>query len=143
MTRCARSGRSLFAARRGLWKRYVRFDLIFCFAGKTALNAAMTHYQFPHPDLVHALLPHAFNTRDGAHDEAHEELTETEVQVLAFVKTQPKSRPEIAGHLGVKSRSDVEAVTGKVDIAVVGSETIRVVEQQGVGAVGTFIRGLR
>ena len=44
---------------------------------------------------------------------------------------------------GVKSRSDVEAVTGKVDIAVVGSETIRVVEEQGVGAVGTFIRSLR
>jgi uncharacterized protein len=37
---------------------------------KTALNAAMPHYHFPHPDLVHALLPHA-DTRDGAHDEAH------------------------------------------------------------------------
>jgi tryptophan synthase alpha chain len=44
---------------------------------------------------------------------------------------------------GVKSRADVEAVTGKVDIAVVGSETIRVVEREGVGAVGNFIRGLR
>lgn len=54
-----------------LWKRYIRFDLIFWFAGKTALNAAMTHDHFPHPDLAQALLPHAFDTRDGAHDEAH------------------------------------------------------------------------
>jgi ATP-dependent DNA helicase RecG len=40
-----------------------------------------------------------------AHDKAHEELTDTEARVLAFVEGKPKSRPEIAGHLGVKSRS--------------------------------------
>jgi tryptophan synthase alpha chain len=44
---------------------------------------------------------------------------------------------------GVKQRADVEAVTGKVDIAVVGSETIRVIDQHGVEAVGPFIRALR
>jgi tryptophan synthase alpha chain len=44
---------------------------------------------------------------------------------------------------GVKSRADVTAITGKVDIAVVGSETIRVVEERGVGAVHDFIRSLR
>lgn len=44
---------------------------------------------------------------------------------------------------GVKNAADVAALTGKVDIAVVGSETIRVVEQHGVGAVSGFIRGLR
>lgn len=44
---------------------------------------------------------------------------------------------------GVKSREDVAAITGHVDIAVVGSETIRVVDQHGVGAVPKFIRGLR
>lgn len=42
---------------------------------------------------------------------------------------------------GVQSRADVAAITGKVDIAVVGSETIRVVERE--GGVGAFIRGLR
>jgi uncharacterized protein len=31
----------------------------------------MTHNHFPHPDLVHELHPHAFDIRDGAHDEAH------------------------------------------------------------------------
>lgn len=29
------------------------------------------HRCFPHPDLAMALLPHAFDIRDGAHDEAH------------------------------------------------------------------------
>jgi tryptophan synthase alpha chain len=43
---------------------------------------------------------------------------------------------------GVKSRADIEQLVGKVDIAVVGSETIRIVDQQGVAAVGPFIRGL-
>lgn len=44
---------------------------------------------------------------------------------------------------GVKDRADVAAITGQVDIAVVGSETIRVVDTQGVAAVGPFLRGLR
>jgi tryptophan synthase alpha chain len=44
---------------------------------------------------------------------------------------------------GVKSAQDVAALAGQVDIAVVGSETIRVVEESGVGAVSGFIRGLR
>lgn len=44
---------------------------------------------------------------------------------------------------GVKSRADVAAIAGQVDIAVVGSETIRVVDQHGVDAVAGFIRGLR
>jgi len=43
---------------------------------------------------------------------------------------------------GVKNRADIEQLIGKVDIAVVGSETIRVIDEQGVGAVGPFIRGL-
>jgi tryptophan synthase alpha chain len=44
---------------------------------------------------------------------------------------------------GVKSREDVASITGQADIAVVGSETIRVVDQHGVDAVPGFIRGLR
>ena len=44
---------------------------------------------------------------------------------------------------GVKSREDVASITGQVDIAVVGSETIRVVDQHGVDAVPGFIRSLR
>jgi len=44
---------------------------------------------------------------------------------------------------GVKSRDDVEFLTGKVDIAVIGTETIRLVDREGVEAVEPFIRGLR
>ena len=43
---------------------------------------------------------------------------------------------------GVKSREDMEFIKGKADIAVVGSESIRVMEEQGVDAVGGFIKGL-
>jgi len=44
---------------------------------------------------------------------------------------------------GVKDRADVEFITGKVDIAVIGSQTIRIVDNHGVGAVGDFIKSLR
>jgi tryptophan synthase alpha chain len=43
---------------------------------------------------------------------------------------------------GIKEKADVEYLTGKADIAVIGSQTIRVMEQKGVAAVGDFIRGL-
>jgi tryptophan synthase alpha chain len=44
---------------------------------------------------------------------------------------------------GVKDQADVEFLKGKVDIAVIGTQTLRLVDTQGVGAVGDFIRGLR
>ena len=48
----------------------------------------------------------------------------------------------LAVGFGVKSREDVEFLRGKADIAVVGSETIRVLEQDGVSAVRPFIETL-
>jgi tryptophan synthase alpha chain len=44
---------------------------------------------------------------------------------------------------GVKSRSDIQFLEGKVDIAVVGSETIRLVDEKGLDAIEDFILGLR
>jgi len=44
---------------------------------------------------------------------------------------------------GVKEKKDVEYLKGKVDIAVVGSETIRVMDRKGVDSVGRFIESLR
>lgn len=44
---------------------------------------------------------------------------------------------------GVKDRADIDFLTGKVDIAVIGTQTIRIVQKQGTTAVGDFIRGLR
>lgn len=53
------------------------------------------------------------------------------------------TRLPLAVGFGVKSRSDVDFLKGKADIAVVGSETIRLVDRKGAGAVESFIRGLR
>jgi ATP-dependent DNA helicase RecG len=57
---------------------------------------------------VHPQLP-GVQAHDGAHDGAHDavdqELTDTEARIISFVAGQPRSRPEIAGHLGLKSRS--------------------------------------
>ena len=44
---------------------------------------------------------------------------------------------------GVKDAADVAFLTGKVDIAVVGSQCLRILEEKGVTAVGDFIRRLR
>jgi tryptophan synthase alpha chain len=44
---------------------------------------------------------------------------------------------------GVKDKADIDFLTGKVDIAVIGTQTMRIVQEQGVGAVEAFIRGLR
>lgn len=49
----------------------------------------------------------------------------------------------LAVGFGVKDRGDVDFLKGKADIAVIGSQTIRLVEQEGSGAVGNFILGLR
>jgi len=48
----------------------------------------------------------------------------------------------LAVGFGVKSKDDIDFLKGKVDIAVVGSETIRVMEQDGVTAVKPFIESL-
>jgi tryptophan synthase alpha chain len=49
----------------------------------------------------------------------------------------------LAVGFGVKEKSDVDFLRGKADIAVVGSETLRVLANGGVQAVGPFLQGLR
>jgi tryptophan synthase alpha chain len=44
---------------------------------------------------------------------------------------------------GVKSAEDVRFLTGKVEIAVIGTATIRLVESRGVEAVADYISSLR
>jgi tryptophan synthase alpha chain len=44
---------------------------------------------------------------------------------------------------GVKEKADIDFLRGKVDIAVIGTQTIRIVEREGAHAVGGFIRALR
>jgi tryptophan synthase alpha chain len=44
---------------------------------------------------------------------------------------------------GVKDKADVDFLKGKADIAIIGTQTIRLMDQKGVGVVGDFIRNLR
>ena len=44
---------------------------------------------------------------------------------------------------GVKDAADVKMLKGQADLAVIGTQTIRVMDEQGVGAVKGFIEGLR
>ena len=48
----------------------------------------------------------------------------------------------LAVGFGVKEKRDVDYLKGKADIAVIGSQTIRIVEQEGVRAVGDFIKSI-
>lgn len=43
---------------------------------------------------------------------------------------------------GVKEKADVDFLKGKVDIAVIGTQTIRLIEKDGIQCVGDFIKGL-
>ena len=53
------------------------------------------------------------------------------------------TRLPLALGFGIKEKSDIDFLKGKADIAVIGSQTIRVMEAEGLEAVGDFIRGLR
>ena len=44
---------------------------------------------------------------------------------------------------GVKQKEDIDFLKGKADIAVIGPQTIRIVEDEGIPQAGHFIRGLR
>jgi tryptophan synthase alpha chain len=48
----------------------------------------------------------------------------------------------IAVGFGVKDRADVDFLKGKADIAVIGTQTIRIVDEHGVDAAGEFIRSI-
>lgn len=49
----------------------------------------------------------------------------------------------LAVGFGVKEKADVDFLKDKADIAVVGSETLRVLESGGIAAVGPFLQSLR
>jgi len=49
----------------------------------------------------------------------------------------------LAVGFGIKDRADVEFLKGKADIAVIGSRTIRRVEEKGIASVSEFVRGVQ
>jgi tryptophan synthase alpha chain len=49
----------------------------------------------------------------------------------------------IALGFGIREKADIDFLKGKVDIAVIGTQILRIQEEQGVEAVGSFLKGLR
>jgi tryptophan synthase alpha chain len=60
-----------------------------------------------------------------------------------MARCRSATRLPLALGFGVKDRADVEFLKGKADIAVIGTQTIRIIEEKGIEAVGDFIAGLR
>lgn len=48
----------------------------------------------------------------------------------------------LAVGFGVKDKEDIDFLKGKVDIAVIGSQTIRIAKEKGVNKIGNFINSL-
>ncbi len=49
----------------------------------------------------------------------------------------------LAVGFGIREKSDITAITGKADIAVIGSQMIQLVDKEGPEAVGPFIESLK
>jgi tryptophan synthase alpha chain len=49
----------------------------------------------------------------------------------------------LAVGFGISSKNDIDFLKGKADIAVIGTKTIRLIDEKGPQAVGPFIAGLR
>ncbi|MCK4837428.1 MAG: tryptophan synthase subunit alpha [Desulfobulbaceae bacterium] len=49
----------------------------------------------------------------------------------------------LAVGFGISDKEDVDFLTGQADIAVIGTKTIRLIDEKGPEAVGPFIAGLR
>ena len=72
------------------------------------------------------------------------ETTAFSDELAAYLRRCRKSTSlPLALGFGIKMKSDIDFLKGKADIAVIGSQMLRVVEQKGVAAVEDFICGLR
>ena len=72
------------------------------------------------------------------------ETTNFSEDLESYLKQCRESSPlPLALGFGIKEKSDIDFLKGKTDIAVIGSQTIRIMEQQGIASVGDFIRSLR
>ena len=58
-------------------------------------------------------------------------------------KCRKASSLPLAVGFGVSGKTDVDYLKGKADIAVIGTKTLRILEKDGIHAVGDFIKGLK
>jgi tryptophan synthase alpha chain len=49
----------------------------------------------------------------------------------------------VAVGFGIREKADLDFLKGKADIAVIGTQSIRIMEEKGIPAVGEFMKGLR
>jgi tryptophan synthase alpha chain len=73
----------------------------------------------------------------GANTDFSNELTEY------LARCRKVTSLPLALGFGVKEKADIDYLKGKADIAIIGTQMIRLVEDEGVGAVEGFIRNLR
>ncbi|MDM7919661.1 MAG: tryptophan synthase subunit alpha, partial [Methanosarcina sp.] len=65
-------------------------------------------------------------------------------ELSAYLKRCREATPlPLTVGFGIKQKADVDFLKGKADIAVIGTQSIRVMEEAGIDAVGGFIRRLR
>ena len=71
------------------------------------------------------------------------ENTNFSKELAAFLTRCREATPlPLALGFGVKEKAHIDFLKGKADIAVIGSQTIRVMEQKGIASVGDFIHSL-
>jgi tryptophan synthase alpha chain len=73
----------------------------------------------------------------GADTDFSKELTEY------LARCRKATSLPLALGFGVKEKADIDFLRGKADIAVIGTQMIRLVESEGVDAIEDFIRNLR
>ena len=70
--------------------------------------------------------------------------TDFTLELETYLAQCRKASPlPLAVGFGVSEKADVDYLTGKADIAVIGTKAMRVMEEKGIHAVGGFIEGLR
>ncbi|WP_028582861.1 tryptophan synthase subunit alpha [Desulfogranum mediterraneum] len=69
--------------------------------------------------------------------------TELDSSIEAYLKRcKGATALPLAVGFGISSRADIDRLTGMAEMAVIGTATIKLVDEQGPGAVGPFIAGL-
>lgn len=59
-----------------------------------------------------------------------------------LMKCRRSTKLPLAVGFGIKQKSDIDFLKGKSDIAVIGTQTIKIIENEGVTSVGQFISNL-
>jgi tryptophan synthase alpha chain len=70
--------------------------------------------------------------------------TDFSEELSSYLDQCKKATPlPLAVGFGVKDRQDIDFLKGKAEIAIIGTQTIRIMEDEGIDKVGEFIINLR